>query len=230
VSAPKTALVTGANRGIGLEVVRQLAQRGWRVFLGARNVAAGEKVLPSIDGDVEVLALDVTNPQSIAQAVRDLGGQVEALDVLVNNAGAIEDGDNSVLSLSTEIVKATFETNTLGPLRVTQAFLPLLQKSAAPRVINVSSGAGQLSDGLQSWSPAYSISKTALNSVTQQFASALPKFAVNCICPGWVRTDMGGVNAPRSVEQGADTIVWLADEAPQNLTGKFLRDRLVIDW
>src|SRR6202012_2629422 len=113
---------------------------------------------------------------------------------------------------------------------VTQAFEPLLAKSQAPRVINISSGAGQLAEGLQDWAPAYSISKTALNALTQQFAAALPRFAVNAVSPGWVRTDMGGNMAPLSVEQGADTIVWLALDAPQKVTGQFLRERREIAW
>jgi NAD(P)-dependent dehydrogenase (short-subunit alcohol dehydrogenase family) len=106
----------------------------------------------------------------------------------------------------------------------------MLANSSAPRIVNVSSSGGQLHDGADGWSPVYCISKTALNGVTSQLAAALPKFAVNSICPGWVRTDMGGANATRSVEQGADGIVWLAAEAPQNLTGKFLQDRKVIPW
>jgi len=113
---------------------------------------------------------------------------------------------------------------------VTRAFVPLLRKSKAPRVINVSSSGGQLTGGADGWAPAYCISKTALNGVTVQLAAALPKFAVNSVCPGWVRTDMGGANASRSVQEGADTIVWLASEAPQDLTGKFLRDREEIPW
>ncbi|MDP9291401.1 MAG: SDR family NAD(P)-dependent oxidoreductase, partial [Verrucomicrobiota bacterium] len=122
-------------------------------------------------------------------------------------------------------------TNTVGPLLVTQAFLPLLKKSKSSRVINVSSGAGQLND-MEAWAPAYSISKTALNAVTRQFAWLWKDdgIAVNCICPGWVRTDMGGSDATRSVEQGADTVTWLATDAPQKLTGRFLRDRKEIDW
>ncbi len=113
---------------------------------------------------------------------------------------------------------------------MTRAFVPLLSKSKSPRVINVSSGGGQLTGGADGWAPAYCISKTALNGVTVQLAAALPKFAVNSVCPGWVRTEMGGENASRSVEEGADTIVWLAGEAPQNVTGKFLRDRKEIPW
>jgi NAD(P)-dependent dehydrogenase (short-subunit alcohol dehydrogenase family) len=130
----------------------------------------------------------------------------------------------------TELIRKTLESNTLGPLRVTRAFAPLLTKSSAPRVINVSSGGGQLTDGADGWAPAYCISKTALNGVTSQLAAALRNFAVNSVCPGWVRTDMGGSGVPRSVEEGADTIVWLATDAPQNLTGNFLRDRHPIPW
>jgi NAD(P)-dependent dehydrogenase (short-subunit alcohol dehydrogenase family) len=121
-------------------------------------------------------------------------------------------------------------TNTLGPLLVSQAFVPFLKKSDAPRIVNVSSGGGQLTDGADGWAPAYCISKTALNGVTVQLAAALPKFAVNSVCPGWVRTDMGGSNASRSVAEGASGIVWLAADAPQSLTARFLRDRKVIAW
>jgi len=148
----------------------------------------------------------------------------------VNNAGIIVDGDDAILETSDALVRKTLETNTLGPLRVTRAFVLLLRKSKAPRVINVSSGGGQLTGGADGWAPAYCNSKTALNGVTVQLAAALPKFAVNSVCPGWVRTDMGGANATRSVQEGADTIVWLASEAPQDLTGKFLRDRKEIPW
>lgn len=230
MKTPKTALVTGANKGIGLEIARQLAQKGWKVFVGARDAAAGQTAAKSMGGDAEFLELDVTDSGRLAEAARVLSGKADHLDVLVNNAGILLDRDDSVLALSPEIATKTFDTNTLGPLRVTQAFLSLLQKSQEPRIINVSSGAGQLSGELQSWAPAYSISKTALNALTLQLVAALPGFAVNSVCPGWVRTSMGGSSAPRSVEEGADTIVWLADEAPQNLTGKILRDRQVIDW
>ena len=150
--------------------------------------------------------------------------------MLVNNAGIIVDGDSAILEISDDLFRNTLETNTLGALLVTQAFVSLLRKSKAPRVINVSSGGGQLTSGADGWAPAYCISKTALNGVTVQLAAALPKFAVNSVCPGWVRTEMGGENASRSVEEGADTIVWLASDAPQDLTGKFLRDRKEIPW
>ncbi len=151
--------------------------------------------------------------------------------MLVNNAGILDDDDLSIFDLDPQRLRRMFETNTIGALLVTQVFLPLLRKSQSGRIINVSSGAGQLT-GMGTWAPAYSISKTALNGVTGQFAAALAdsKIAVNSVCPGWVRTDMGGRQAPRSVEEGADTIVWLAAEAPQTMTGLFVRDRKPIPW
>jgi len=226
----KIALVTGAYKGIGLEVARQLAARGTRVYLTARRSEAGERAAAGIKGDVHFLPLDVSEASSIESAVRSLARQTDHLDVLVNNAAILLDDTGSVLDLEGETALQTFATNTIGPLLVTQAFQPLLAKSAAPRVINISSGAGQLAEGLQNWAPAYSMSKTALNALTQHFAAALPQFAVNSVSPGWVRTEMGGASAPLSVEQGADTIVWLALDAPQNLTGKFLRERREIAW
>jgi NAD(P)-dependent dehydrogenase (short-subunit alcohol dehydrogenase family) len=201
-----------------------------RVYLSARDREAGERAVEGLRGDVHFLPLDVTDPASIESAVRTLSRQADHLDVLVNNAAILLDDGGSILDLEGETALKTFATNTVGPLLVTQAFQPLLSRSKAPRVINVSSGAGQLCEGLQDWAPAYSMSKTALNALTQHFAGALPEFAVNAVSPGWVRTAMGGDAAPLSVEQGADTIVWLALDAPQELTGKFLRERREIAW
>jgi NAD(P)-dependent dehydrogenase (short-subunit alcohol dehydrogenase family) len=229
----KTTLVTGANKGIGYEVARQLAGKGFHVFIGARDREAGLRAANEIaekSGKASFLKIDVADNASVTAAAREFAKAADHLDVLVNNAGIIVDGDNSILEISDELLRKTLETNTLGALRVTRAFVPLLRKSKAPRVINVSSGGGQLTGGADGWSPAYCISKTALNGVTSQLATALPKFAVNSVCPGWVRTDMGGQGATRSVEEGADTIVWLAADAPQKLTGKFLRDRKEIPW
>jgi len=229
----KTVLITGANKGIGHEVARQLAAKGFHVFVGARNVKAGRKAAEDIvNGGAKAtfLEIDVSDHDSVTNAAREFSNNEDHLDVLVNNAGIIADGDNAILKISDDLFRKTLETNTLGPLRVTRAFVPLLRKSKVPRVINVSSGGGQLTGGADGWAPAYCISKTALNGVTVQLAAALPKFAVNSVCPGWVRTEMGGENASRSVEEGADTIVWLASEAPQDLTGKFVRDRKEIPW
>src|SRR6059058_1445171 len=228
----KTVLVTGANKGIGREVAQQLAAKGFHVFVGARNAKAGRKAAEEIakQGKATFLEIDVADNVSVTTAAREFSDIEDHLDVLVNNAGIIVDGDDAILETSDDLVRKTLETNTLGPLRVTQAFVLLLRKSKAPRVINVSSGGGQLTGGADGWAPAYCISKTALNGVTSQLATALPKFAINSVCPGWVRTDMGGQGATRSVEEGADTIVWLATDARQNLTGKFLRDRKEIPW
>ena len=228
-----TAVITGANKGIGYEVARQLAGKGFHVFIGARNREAGRKAAEKIakdGGHASFLEIDVADGPSVTAAAREFAKVADHLDVLVNNAGIIVDGDDVILEISDEQLRNTLETNTLGALRVTRAFVALLRKSKAPRVINVSSSGGQLTGGADGWSPAYCISKTALNGVTTQLATALPKFAVNSVCPGWVRTDMGGQGASRSVEEGADTIVWLAADAPQKLTGKFLRDRKAIPW
>ena len=128
------------------------------------------------------------------------------------------------------MLRGTLETNVIGTLRVTQALLPLLLRSPAPRIINVSSGAGQLAGDPQAWAPAYSISKTTLNMLTQQLTAALSNVMVNSMCPGWCRTEMGGADAPRSAEEGAGTLTWLALDAPHSLRGKFVKDRQVIEW
>lgn len=218
-------LVTGASKGIGLEIARQLADRDCTVWLTARDAERGEKAARGLTGDVRFLQLDVSDQASISAAAE----QLSKLDVLVNNAAVLLDEDAEILSLSTEILRATLDTNVLGPLLVAQAFVPRLRGSERPRIINISSGGGQLSEP-STWAPAYCLSKTALNGVTAILSAALPDFAVNSVCPGWVRTDMGGSAAPRSVQQGGDTPVWLALDAPQTLTGKFLRDREVIPW
>lgn len=235
MTTEKTALVTGANKGIGLEIVRQLARAGFRVFLTARSRQRGEETAHKLQEDglnVEFLQLDVTDETSIEQLAKELASRIDRLDVLVNNAGILLDAPNaSVLEVEADVIGQTLQTNTLGPLRLIQKLVPLLANSDAGKVINVSSGGGQLAD-MGDWAPAYSLSKTALNAVTGMMAAALKDkhIAVNSICPGWVRTDMGGSSAPRSVEQGADTVTWLATEAPSDLTGKFLRDRTVIPW
>ena len=232
------ALVTGANKGIGFEVARDLARKGFHVFLGARNEKAGQAAVQKLNkegekedyGEIAFIKIDVSKPDSIRRAAEEFSRSTDRLDVLVNNAGVLLDDDKDVLTITPEIFETTLRTNTLGALLVSQAFIPFLKKSNAPRIVNVSSGGGQLADGADGWAPAYCISKTALNGVTSQLAAALPKFAVNSVCPGWVRTDMGGENATRSVAEGASGVVWLAADAPQNQTAKFWRDRKVIPW
>lgn len=233
MATEKIALVTGANKGIGYEIARQLAAKGFRVLIGARNVEAGKQAAASIQksgGAAEFVEIDVSNRASIEKAAKAVAGKADHLDVLVNNAAIMED-NGSITEVDDDTLLRTFTTNVLGPLRVTQAFRPLLEKSGHASVMNLSSGLGQLNDMGDS-NPAYSISKTALNAVTRQFAAALrgKGVTVNSVCPGWVKTDMGGPNAPRTVQQGADTVTWLATEAPRDLTGQFLRDRRVIPW
>ena len=235
----RVALVTGANKGIGFEVVRQLRRESFHVFLGARDESGGKAAAEKLNkearqkedyGEVTFLKIDISDPDSIKRAAEEFSKQRDRLDALVNNAGILLDDDKDILATSPEIFETTSRTNTVGALLVSQAFVPFLKKSDAPRIVNVSSSGGQLADGADGWAPAYCISKTALNGVTVQLAAALPNFAVNSVCPGWVRTDMGGSNATRSVAEGASGIVWLVTEAAQTQTGKFFRDRKVIPW
>jgi NAD(P)-dependent dehydrogenase (short-subunit alcohol dehydrogenase family) len=240
----RIALVTGANKGIGFEVARQLARKGFHVFLGARKSEAGLAAVQKLNKEgekedygkghsglaVTFIEIDVSKPDSIRRAAEEFSRKSDRLDTLVNNAGILLDDDKDVLTITPEIFETTVRTNTVAPLLVSQAFVPFLRKSDVPRIVNVSSSGGQLTDGADGWAPAYCISKTALNGITSQLAAALPKFAVNSVCPGWVRTDMGGSNATRSVLEGAAGVVWLVADAPQNQTGKFWRDRKVIPW
>lgn len=229
----RIALVTGANKGIGYEISRQLAEKGFHVFIGARKVPEGKQAAVAIakaGGSAEFVEIDVSDRASIHKAAEAVAARVDHLDVLVNNAGIMQDV-KGIAEVDDANFLATLTTNTLGPLRVTQAFLPLLLRSTRGTIANLSSGLGQLSEMGETY-PAYSISKTALNAVTRQFAAALHDkgITVNSVCPGRVKTDMGGPNAQRTVQQGADTVNWLATDAPRDLTGQFLRDRKVIPW
>jgi NAD(P)-dependent dehydrogenase (short-subunit alcohol dehydrogenase family) len=231
MSDQKSVLITGANKGIGYETARQLLAKGLRVFLTARDAVAGEKAASSLRGDAQFLQMDVSDDDSIENAAKAYGERSDSLDVLINNAAIYPDQNFDILTIKREQLIKTFQANTFGPIRVTQAFLAFLKKSNGPRIINISSGYGAI-DGLSSTVPSYCLSKLTLNGVTIMLDQALSSDAitVNVMCPGWVRTDMGGANATRSVEEGADTAVWLATEAPQTLRGKFLRDRKVIGW
>src|SRR5207248_746562 len=201
----RIAFVTGANKGIGFEVARDLARKGFHVFLGARDKKAGRAAEEKLrkDGQVTFLKIDISEPESIRRAAEEFSRRSDRLDALVNNAGILLDDDKDILTITPDIFETTLRTNTLGALLVSQAFVPFLKKSAAPRIVNVSSTGGQLTDGADGWAPSYCISKTALNGVTSQLAAALANFAVNSVCPGSVRTDMGGSNATRSVAEGA---------------------------
>jgi NAD(P)-dependent dehydrogenase (short-subunit alcohol dehydrogenase family) len=231
--AERIVVVTGGNRGIGLEICRQLAVRGARVVLTARKPGAGATAVKKLAAEklaAEFHPLDVTDAKSIAALHDFLKDRFGRLDVLINNAGIIAKGEAPALKVGLPTIRATLETNALGPLHLAQSLVPLLERSKSPRIVNMSSGMGALEDN-SGGHAAYRISKTALNAVSTILAAELRgEVAVNSVCPGWVRTDMGGAHADRDVAEGADTAVWLALDAPDNLTAKFVRDRKVIPW
>jgi len=229
------AVVTGGNKGIGYEICRQLARQGLRVVLTARDEKQGvaaAQALAKQGGEVGFHPLDVTDAAQVSTLAtwveRELGGA----DVLVNNAGILVDGRSaSVLDVDPEIFGRTLDTNFFGPLRLCQAFAPRMIKRGYGRIVNLSSGLGQLA-AMGDGTPSYRSSKAALNTLTRMFAAATrgKGVLVNSMCPGWVRTDMGGPGAARTVEQGADTAVWLATLPDDGPTGGFFRDHKPIDW
>jgi NAD(P)-dependent dehydrogenase (short-subunit alcohol dehydrogenase family) len=238
MAQPRVALVSGANRGIGLEIVRQLARQGVIAVMGARDEAKGRAAAGSLKAegiDAPVVALDCADETSPARAVAEMKRRHGRCDILVNNAGLIADGpggfDASLLDLEPANLRRTLETNLFGPLRLIQAAVPLMREMGYGRIVNLSSGAGQLAE-MGSGFPAYRMSKSALNALTRITAAELrnTNIKVNAVCPGWVRTDMGGPNAERSVEHGAETPVWLATLADDGPTGGFFRDRRPIPW
>jgi len=226
-------LVTGGNRGIGYGIAGLLAKRGWSVVIGVRDVDAGQGIAEGLGSNVSAIDMDVSNPTSITAAVSAFEEKHPRLDVLVNNAGIYPDdpGDN-VLDFDSGKFLDAMKTNVMGPGLVTTGFLPALRKSEGAQIIHLSSGYGQL-DGVSADVPAYCLSKLTLNGLTIMQADALEGtgIRVNTVCPGWVRTDMGGPSAPRTIDEGADTVVWLAcgepDPAPN---GKFFRNRKEIPW
>lgn len=233
----KLAIVTGANKGIGFEVSKQLAKKGLKVILTARDLEkakAAAKILQDEGLDVFPYQLDVTDQESIKKLREFVHNYFDKLDVLVNNAGVFLDArDDSASAFNTELdtLRKTIETNTFGPFLMSQAFIPLMQKNGYGRVVNISTGMGQLAEMDGGW-PAYRISKTALNAVTKVFAAEVKGFniLVNSVCPGWVKTDMGGPNAQKTVEQGAETIIWLATLPYNGPSGGFFRERRSLLW
>ena len=231
------AVVTGAYRGLGLETCRGLAERGCTVILTARREEAGRRAaegLQQAGGDVRFHALDVTDALSIDRLARFLEESFGRLDVLVNNAGIFPDpapgsGAESIFAADLETIRAALETNTLGALRLCQALIPLMHGEG--RIVNVSSGMGQLSD-MNGACPGYRISKTGLNAVTRIFADELrgTGIKINSVCPGWVRTEMGGANADLSVAEGARGILWAATLPDDGPSGGFFRHGEPIPW
>ena len=229
----KLIFITGANKGIGYEIARQCGALGFTVIISGRDEKRLDLALESLRNEkinADSLLLDVSSTESIETAAKHFALKNLMIDVLINNAGIGIRGDRSLLHDEIDILDKILLTNSYGPLRVTRAFLKYIKTPG--RVIMISSTGGKMSGDVGGWSPAYCVSKTLLNAITRQLAWELKdnQISVNAACPGWVRTDMGGPEAPRSIQRGAETPVWLASEASQDLTGLFFRDNKVILW
>lgn len=236
MSSQTITVITGASRGLGRAAAAHLAaSTGHRVIATARRPADLETLRSKLQlagHPIDCHPLDITDQASVEALASWLGERFGRVDVLINNAGiSLDRFSNSLLDLPLDTLRATLETNLFGTLRVTQALMPLLRVSAAGRVVNLSSGMGQLSD-MGTGTPAYRISKTAINAVTTILAAELrdSPVKVNSVCPGWCRTDLGGPDAPRSAEQGIDSVVWLATLPEDGPSGGFYRDRQLISW
>ncbi|WP_428265251.1 SDR family NAD(P)-dependent oxidoreductase [Haliangium sp.] len=236
----RVAVVTGANRGLGLATSRALAEHGYRVVLAARDRDRAETAAAALaaDGlDAVPAQLDVADPAGVDSFMAELRDRHGRIDVLVNNAGTVFEGirevgpeQTSPLRVSAEVMLAAFENNTLGAYRLIQACLPMMNQAGYGRIVNVSSGMGGLDDMGPGW-PAYRMSKTGLNVLTRVFAhEAAEGVKINSVCPGWVRTDMGGPNATRSIADGIRGIVWAATLPEDGPSGGFFRDGQPIDW
>lgn len=231
----RVAVVTGSNKGIGLAICRQLAERGLRVILTSRDIAKGQvaqRKLSEEGADVVYHRLDVDSDDSVAELARSVESDQGRVDVLVNNAGILIDtSGDGVLETSLDTFRKTLETNFFGALRMCQAIVPIMQRGHYGRVVNLSSGLGQL-DEMGDGTAAYRTSKAALNALTRMVATAVSgeDILVNSMCPGWVRTDMGGSNATRGVDTAAETAVWLAMLPHGGPTGGFFRDKAPIPW
>lgn len=235
----RTAIVTGANRGVGREIARQLVLLGYRVLFTSRDEFRGKQSCDTLKGELGMQGpgelvyhrLDVTNSESIKRLRDFVVSEYEAADILVNNAAVLLDQSGRILQTPLDIYRATFETNVYGPLALSQMFMPMMLERNYGRVVNVSSGAGQV-EGMVNDMTAYRLSKIALNGMTRMLADAAEgrNVLVNAGCPGWVRTDMGRPEAPRSAGEGAEGLVWLATLPEGGPRGGFFRDRQPIAW
>lgn len=231
----KVAIVTGANRGIGLEICRQLAAHDdVQVLLTSRNRRAGAQAaarLQEAGGDVHYHHLEVTDQNSIRRLVKDVADRYGRADILVNNAAIYLDSGMNVTEIDSGLVRQTLETNFFGPLRLCQMLIPLMQRHNYGRVVNVSSSMGALST-MRGGALAYRASKAALNVLTRVLSAELQgqNILINSVDPGWVRSDMGGPRATRTLAQGADSVVWLALLPDDGPNGGFFRDREPVAW
>jgi NAD(P)-dependent dehydrogenase (short-subunit alcohol dehydrogenase family) len=230
----KIALVTGANRGIGFEICRQLGQLGMQVILTSRDHMKGEAAAELLRGEglsVHFMPLDVTDPNSVARVHNLVLANYDRLDVLVNNAGVYLDDGISLLDISLDLLRETFEVNTFGAFTLCKAFIPLMRQHNYGRVVNVSSEDGSLA-GMGGTTGAYRMSKTAMNALTRVLAAELKRtnIKINSVCPGWVATDMGGSDAPRTPAEGAASVIWLATLPDDGPNGGFFLDGEPLEW
>lgn len=227
----RTILITGANRGIGLAIARQLAELGHFVLLGSRDLKAGEAAANSLRRpgvDVAAIQLDLTNPATLDDTIKSLNSAGRRVDVLVNNAGILH--EKPLLKLTDQEIADSIAVHVTGPIRLIRALVPGMLANGYGRIVNLSSGWGSFAEGMGG-PGAYGVTKAALNALTVRLASELPPaIKVNAMCPGWVRTRMGGDNATRTPDEGAATAVWLATLPDDGPTGGFFRDRKRIEW
>lgn len=229
----KVIFITGSNKGIGYEIARQCGKRDFHVIISGRDETRLKKALENLQKEkinADSLLMNVSSLESIETAAGQFNSKRLKIDVLVNNAGIIIKGDYKLLQNDRNILQQTINTNSYGPLFVIKVFLPFI--TSPGRIVMISSGGGVLNGEVAGWSPAYCVSKTLLNAITKQLSYELKdkNISVNAVCPGWVRTDLGGSGATRSLEKGTETPVWLSSEASQELTGLFFRDKKVIPW
>ncbi|MCY1636742.1 SDR family oxidoreductase [Marinifilum sp. D737] len=226
-------MVSGSNRGIGFATVKELLKKGYQVILTARSQEDGKKAFEKLKsfGELHFHQLDVSNEESVKQIAEYVENNFGYLDILINNAGINYDTWHSAFNADLEEVHQTLETNLFGAWRLAQAFIPNMKKQKYGRIVNVSSGLGALSN-MSAGTPGCSISKAAMNVLTVKLGQELKRnnILVNSVCPGWVRTDMGGSTAPHDPQKGAETIVWAAELEDKGPTGKFFRDMEEIEW
>lgn len=224
----KTVLVTGANRGIGLAIAKGLASADFNVLMGCRDVISGEHEARKIEGSVTAVELNLSDRETLADDLDTILVNFPRIDVLVNNAGVLDRG--ALVDLKSESFYSSMRVNFEAPYDLMRAIVPRMINQGYGRIVNISSGWGSFSDNLNG-PGAYSVSKAALNALTLSFSHGLPKdIKINAMCPGWVRTEMGGASASKSPEEGAETAIWLANLSADGPNGGFFRDKSPIPW